>query len=474
VNQLDQMSGDVDKDDPRFVTKPKTEEELRAFVRERVGIDIPDKQVCENHSTPWRAFRDAYFATDPVIVWKASRAFGGKSVLLATLAYTEAITLGASISLLGGSGEQARRVHNYIKGDTTNLPDTFWEHPNAPKYLLATDPTKRRTVLTNGGRMDVLMASTTSVRGPHPQRLRIDEVDETKWTILEDALGQPLPNRGIKDQTVLSSTHQYPHGTMTRVLEMARENGWPVMEWCFRESREPHGWLTDEAVRSKRRTMTKRSWRVEVEMQEPSPEDRVLFQETIDKVFLPKLGVYEGGLREAVYAEKPERAVKYAIGADWARRKDFTVFYVLRYDIEPARVVYFQRTQREPWPVMIKKFTKVKQEYEKHAKSMKAVVDATGLGDVVMGYLPEDVIGFEMRGRAREEMLSDYITALDSGEIQSPDIKWMRQEHEQAQVQDVYSGHGSGHLPDSISAGALAHHAMKLEQDLKEVESWRP
>ena len=40
----------------------RKEETLRLFVKKAWGVSIPDKQVCPDHTTPWRAFADAYFA----------------------------------------------------------------------------------------------------------------------------------------------------------------------------------------------------------------------------------------------------------------------------------------------------------------------------------------------------------------------------------------------------------------------------
>ena len=61
-----------------------------------------------------------------------------------------------------------------------------------------------------------------------------------------------------------------------------------------------------------------------------------------------------------------------------------------------------------------------------------------------------------MVGRARADMLSNYIASVERGEIESPFIRFMESEHRLASVDDVY---GSGHLPDSISAMALAYNA---------------
>jgi hypothetical protein len=66
-----------------------------------------------------------------------------------------------------------------------------------------------------GNRIVALMASTKSVRGPHPQRLRLDEVDEIKQGDPGRRPGPADGKGGIKSHVVGASTHQYPDGTMT-------------------------------------------------------------------------------------------------------------------------------------------------------------------------------------------------------------------------------------------------------------------
>ena len=121
---------------------PTTDGELHQWVLANVGVSIPNKAVCPGHCSPYQAFADAYFARDPITVWKASRGFGGKSMLLATLAYTEVVTLDCGAVILGGSADQSRRVHAYITGEELSIPGTFWNHPAAPRQLLATAPSQ--------------------------------------------------------------------------------------------------------------------------------------------------------------------------------------------------------------------------------------------------------------------------------------------------------------------------------------------
>ena len=85
-----------------------TDRDLLAFVEETFGVRIPAVACCPEHVAPAQAFCDAYFSRADVVVWKASRGFGGKSTLLALLALTEAITLQADVTVLGGSAPSSR------------------------------------------------------------------------------------------------------------------------------------------------------------------------------------------------------------------------------------------------------------------------------------------------------------------------------------------------------------------------------
>lgn len=453
-----------------FDLPPCTEAELRHFVKMAWGVKIPDVQVCPNHTTPWQAFADAYFARHRVTVWKASRGFGGKSFLLALLGLTEAVTLKADVNILGGSGEQSENVHKYAR--------QFWNYEGAPSNLLASDPLKRETRLAWGNVIKALLASSRSVRGPHPQRLRLDEADEMELSILDAAMGQTMGKDDIPAQTVISSTHQYADGTMTKILQRATEKGWPCAEWCYKESET--GWLDASEIEGKRQDVTAVMWDVEYDLQEPSPESRAIQPQSVEAMFHADLGQYAGGNGEYIEVEPPlmkclecdvlsevdeecpeceSRNVEllpYATGADWAKKTDWTVIPTMRLDVHPARVVAFERCGRLPWPVMVGKFNARLARY-----GGRACHDGTGLGDVVDGYLEHSAEGFLMVGRARSVLLSRYISAVERGEIESPDIIFMHNEHKLASVDDVY---GSGHLPDSIAAMALLWEAADAGQ----------
>jgi hypothetical protein len=299
-----------------------------------------------------------------------------------------------------------------------------------------------------GNRIRALLASSTSVRGPHPQKLLIDEADECDVKIFEAALGQPMGQPGIPPQTIMSSTHHYPDGTMTAILKLAAERGWPVYEYCYRETMAPHGWLSAGEVEAKRADIPAQMFAVEYDLQQPSAEGRAIMPDSISAMFDPALGVYDGRDGEYIEVEPPQPGARYATGSDWARKADHTVIITVREDVDPMVVVAFERLSRRPWPQQVERFERRLQRYPGRARH-----DGTGLGDVVGSYIRGKAEGLMLVGRTRADLFSEYVNIIESGGIVGPLIRYMHQEHLYCSVDDLY---GRGHPPDSFVAAALA------------------
>jgi len=244
---------------------PTEDASLAVWLREHLGVHLPTRACSPQHTPPFREFADAYFGRHPLNVWHASRGFGGKSHMLAALGLAEACTLGAEVRVLGGSADQSENVVRYTDG---------WTARGTIAALLSdraggreAGVTRSRIRLRGGGMVDALAASTRAVRGPHPSRLRIDEADELDVRILDAALGQTMARPGIAAQTVISSTHHYPDGTMTEVLRRASERGWPVFQWCYKCTMQtpnnPHGGLDPAEVERKRLEVPAAMWSAE-------------------------------------------------------------------------------------------------------------------------------------------------------------------------------------------------------------------
>ncbi len=156
---------------------PRTRDELWWTVFGLFGVIIPRTRVCPDHCAPFDAFADAYFNECTIgegepyyiqrAVWHASRGLAGKSKTLSVLGLTFGYVNGADITILGGSMAQSTNVHNYM---TTGRGS-----PNLPRDMVL-DQTSTQIRLMNRGRVRPLTASQRTVRGPHPSKLLMDEV----------------------------------------------------------------------------------------------------------------------------------------------------------------------------------------------------------------------------------------------------------------------------------------------------------
>ena len=425
--------------------------------RPSFGVHIPAVACCPGHVAPAQAFCDALRARDQVALWIASRGFGGKTFLLAA---ANAILFETDVIILGGSGQQSLRVVDQLHG--------LWAAGQVPPAWLASAPTFTKTTLAWGNTIQALKASQTAVRGAHPTRLLLDEIDEMELRILEAAQGQPMDRNGVQAQTVMSSTHQYPDGTVTAMRRRAAELGWPVSEWCYRETLKPHGWLTADQVTRKRRELSRTMWAVEYELQEPSAEGRAIDPAAVERMFDATLGTHiPAGDLEHLWRGQPgppaERAwpdpagAWYCTGIDWAQKRDDTVAVVVRCDTTPLQVVAVYRAQRRSWQVMTEHVGALLDEYPGPAAH-----DETGGGNA-MGEFPalaphDQLQGVTLVGRVRTDLFRNDIGAIERHEIVCPRIDAFYTEHLYCGEDDLF---GSGHPPDTVVAMALAYHAFK-------------
>ena len=442
-----------------------TDRDVLAWVEATFGVRIPAVACCDGHVAPAQAFCEALFARAPVALWIASRGFGGKTSLLALLAAANAILFETDVIILGGSGQQSARVVERLH--------RLWAAGQVPRAWLASAPTFNKTTLAWGNTIQALTASQTAVRGAHPTRLLLDEIDEMKLPILEAAQGQPMDRNGVQAQTVMSSTHQYPEGTVTAMRRRAAELGWPVFQWCYRETLAPHGWLTTDQATRKRGELSPTMWAVEYELQEPSAEGRAFDPAAVERMFDATLGTHiSAGDLERIWrgqpgppAERPwpdPAGAWYCTGIDGAQKRHDTVAVVVRCDTTPLQLVAVYRTQRRPWPEMTERVGALLDEFPG-----PAVHDATGAGSAI-GEFPaleahRQLQGVTMVGRDRVDLFRNYIAAIERHEIVGPRIDVCYTEHLYCGEDDLC---GSGHPPETVVAMALASHAFKTGRQL--------
>ena len=185
-----------------------TDGDVLAWVEATFGVRIPAVACCEGHVAPAQAFCDALRARDQVALWIASRGFGGKTFLLALLAAANAILFETDVIILGGSGQQSLRVVEHLH--------RLWAAGQVPPAWLASAPSLNTTTLAWGNTIQALKASQPAVRGAHPTRLLLDEIDEMKLPILEAAQGPahgPRRRAGTdRDEFHPSASRWHGHG----------------------------------------------------------------------------------------------------------------------------------------------------------------------------------------------------------------------------------------------------------------------
>ena len=209
------------------LTPCRTPDQLHAWVRLFVGLDVPRVAACDGHDAPFDYLARAYFepASD-LVVW-APRG-GGKTRLAAVATLLDLLHKpGTAVRVLGGSLEQSMKLWDYLLPDLTRLGKGLFRGGREPRE------TARRVRLTNGSDAAVLTQSQRAVRGLRVQKLRCDEVELFDANVWEAAQLATRSKKGSGAAIEAASTHHRPGGLMGRVIDGAKARGTKVVRWCL-------------------------------------------------------------------------------------------------------------------------------------------------------------------------------------------------------------------------------------------------
>lgn len=193
--------------------RPVTKKDLKNYVKAFLGIDVPQLKICPGHQSPmdllWYVFsldfieqQDSQKNGD-VVVW-ANRA-GGKTELAAIATLLDCIFKpGCQVRILGGSGEQASRMYEYLR---VFLRSGF-------ESYLAGPVRNQKCTFSNDSAVEVLTQSQTSVRGQHIHKLRCDEVELFDEKVFAAAKFTTQSSEKIKAAMEVISTMHRPYGLM--------------------------------------------------------------------------------------------------------------------------------------------------------------------------------------------------------------------------------------------------------------------
>lgn len=276
-----------------------SDEELARFLRRYLGIRIPDKALCPDHQAPFSFVADVFLGrVVDAVVWSCRS--GGKSFDEALLTFLDShFRPKCDTTVLAGSLYQGKQVYDATLD--------FWDEPGWSRFLVG-EPTKTETLLKNGSGYEVLTASQRSVRGPHPQRLKLDEIDELARDLYEAALSQPLSKHGIKASTIMTSTMHRVYGLMQEVIDNRHKMRLKLYKWCWLEvvqrcndvcenvqdpqsisygkrcnlwetckgkAHDSVGYFPVEDIRKKRAQLDDETWNSEWSVKRPSAKDMV-------------------------------------------------------------------------------------------------------------------------------------------------------------------------------------------------------
>ena len=198
--------------------------------------------------------------------------------------------------ILGGSGEQASRMYEYLTGFLDNGFEKF----------LAGPIRKGKCRFVNGSAVEVLTQSATSVRGQHCHKLRCDEVELFDEDVFAAAM------------EVISTMHR-PYGLMQKIVSSAGQLDTPLFKWCLWEviercsdrnclqcrlwqdcggrAKRADGYLKIDDCETAMRRASRAGWESEMLCKRPSLEN-VVFDEFDVAIHIKSID-YDAGL--AVY-----------------------------------------------------------------------------------------------------------------------------------------------------------------------------
>jgi hypothetical protein len=232
---------------PAIVTPgnaPQSKEELHAYVKKHLGMDVPSVSMCSGHDAPmdylWHAY-SADFADLPgalgaedsadCIVW-AGRG-GGKTRLAAAATLLDSIFKdGCKTRILAGSLEQSSLMYDY-----------FCDYAQSEKYreLLESKIRVGRCRFNNKSEVRILAHSQRDVRGIHIHKLRCDEAELFREDVFKAAQFVTKSRDKIRGAMEVFSTMHQPYGVMQRLIDGAAESRVRVFQWCVWEVIEKCG-----------------------------------------------------------------------------------------------------------------------------------------------------------------------------------------------------------------------------------------
>lgn len=225
-----------------YIHPPTNDAELEDFIVAAFGIRLPRKVVTEGNTSPFYFISDLFFERVPNALGFANRN-GGKTLDMALINFLDMLFKeNCEITSAGAIQKQADRCYDYFKGFlmlpwVRTLSEKFADRIGIHLCNPRKDSIKSRTDFPAlGSRLEIITASNVGFRGAHPNKSRVDEIDEMSWELLQVGLSMAQTTNGIRGQNVFTSTRQYQEGTMNKLLGEAKDKDIAVYQWSIFET----------------------------------------------------------------------------------------------------------------------------------------------------------------------------------------------------------------------------------------------
>lgn len=223
---------------------PQTRDQLHAWIKSQLGLDIPRVSVCRDHCAPFDFVADAFFGDVNSALVLANRS-GAKTLDVAVLHYLNAeFKPGYEGLSFGAVQEQSDRAYEHLESWVKERdPDTgeLLEKPNIIESL------QKETRWRNGSKVFIVGSTPKQVNGPHPQLAHADEVDQMRADTYEEsrnmATSKVIDGKTMHAQNILTSTRKSANGRMQHLIdenakqiESGFKPNYKRFTWCIWET----------------------------------------------------------------------------------------------------------------------------------------------------------------------------------------------------------------------------------------------
>jgi hypothetical protein len=238
------------------------------------------------------------------------------------------------------------------------------------------------------------------IRGHKFHRAIVDECEYIPDDVINEVIRMTLADTG--GSLILASTPRKRGGLLWRET---RDGQTVVTQGSSFDN--PN--IDHDFIRAQRERMTEAQWTREVLGEFAEDNATVFGWSHIQAAF-------EGS--DWQLPVKPDKARYYVAGWDLAKHQDYTVGIVLDATTQPYKLVSFERFNRQPWPATAARIREVAQKY-----GARTLIDATGVGDVVLDEVSDVASGFVFTRKTKTDMLTNLQLLLEKRQLQFPFVR---------------------------------------------------